>query len=220
MRRPWFTLVMAVVLVAVATPAEAESPAPGPPGLEEEPPDQWSPPVDGRVVRGYEPPQRPFGPQHLGVDFAAAPGSPVRAANDGLVAFAGRVGRSRSIALDHGGARRTTYAYLRRVVVRPGTPVRRGDVIGVSGGTGPGHNPDVVHFGYRVDGQPQDPAQLFRPRPPRISLAPLDRPACPSRSKPGTEPGRKPLVPNSMNPVWDHSSRRHGSEGRRDTRLH
>jgi murein DD-endopeptidase MepM/ murein hydrolase activator NlpD len=134
--------------------------------------------VDGPVVRGYEPPQRPFGPQHLGLDYSVRAGTPVRAAGDGVVAFAGLVGRSRAVAIEHAGARRTTYAYLSRVMVRPGTPVRRGDVIGRSGGSGPGHATAVLHFGYRVGAQARDPAQLFAPEPWRISLAPLDRPAC------------------------------------------
>jgi murein DD-endopeptidase MepM/ murein hydrolase activator NlpD len=139
---------------------------------------EWSPPVDGPVVRKYEAPTRPFGPRHLGIDFEAKPGTPVRAAGDGLVAFAALVGRSRAVGIEHPGARRTTYAYLRRLVVRSGTPVRRGDVIGFSGGQGPGHEPVVVHFGYRVNGQAEDPAQLFQPPRPRISLAPMDAPAC------------------------------------------
>ena len=176
MHRSRVALVVTVVLVSLGSPATAEP-------AEE----QWSPPVDGPVVRGYEPPERPFGPQHLGSDYAARPGTPVRAAGDGLIAFAGRVGRSRSVAIEHSHVRRTTYSYLGRVTVRPGASIRRGDVLGFSGGTGPGHEPGVVHFGYRRNGQPQDPAQLFRPSRPRISLAPLDAPAC---RYTGREPGR------------------------------
>jgi murein DD-endopeptidase MepM/ murein hydrolase activator NlpD len=146
------------------------------------PAQEWSPPVDGPVVRGFEPARRPFGPRHLGLDYAAEPGTPVRAAGDGAVVFAGRVGRrSLAVTVEHPGGRRTTYAYLRRIGVATGSPVRRGTVLGESGGTGPGHRPEVVHFGYRVAGVPRDPAPLFAPAPNRISLAPLDRPACPSR---------------------------------------
>jgi murein DD-endopeptidase MepM/ murein hydrolase activator NlpD len=173
MERSWVALAVSVVLVSLGPPATAA------PASEQ----QWSPPVDGPVVRGYEPPKRPFGPRHLGLDYAARPGTPVRAAGDGVVAFAGPVGRSRAVGVEHPGGRRTTYAYLRRVTVPPGAAVRRGDVVGFSGAAGPAHGPDVVHFGYRVDGQPQDPAQLFRAPTPRISLAPLDRPACPSRPR-------------------------------------
>ena len=181
MERNWVALAVSVVFMSLGPPATAF-----PPDAAGE--QQWSPPVEGPVVRGYEPPKRPFGPQHLGLDFSAPPGTPVRAAADGLVAFAGLVARSRSVAVEHPGGRRTTYAYLRRVTVRPGTPVRRGDVLGFSGGTGPGHGPDVVHFGYRVNGRPEDPAPLFHPERSRISLAPLDRPACPRPSRPAAGP--------------------------------
>jgi len=162
-RRTCITL--CIVVIGLAFPARASD-------------QEWSPPVDGRIARGYEPPTKPFGPRHLGIDFETPAGTPVRAAADGLVAFAGLVGRSRAVGIDHPGLRRTTYAYLRRVVVRPGAAVRRGEVVGFSGGHGPGHEAGVVHFGYRVNGRPQDPAPLFHPRRPRISLAPLDAPAC------------------------------------------
>jgi murein DD-endopeptidase MepM/ murein hydrolase activator NlpD len=168
--RRWLALVVIFVLLGPVAAVAAPEPSPG----------EWSPPVDGPVARGYEPPAGPFGPRHLGLDFAVAPGAPVRAAGDGIVVFAGRTGRSWGVAVAHPGARRTTYAYLRRIEVTPGRPVRRGAVLGESGGTGPGHGPGVLHFGYRVGGRPQDPAPLFGSPPPRISLAPLDRPACPA----------------------------------------
>ena len=165
MKRSWLAVACSVVLAGLGSPVVAAAP------------EQWSPPVDGPVVRGYEAPERPFGPRHLGLDFAAGPGTPVRAAGDGIVAFSGRVGKSRAVAVEHPGARRSTYAYLRRTLVLPGATVRRGDTIGISGAPGPAHRPDVVHFGYRVAGVPQDPAPLFEAAP-RISLAPVDRPAC------------------------------------------
>lgn len=180
MNRKWASVVVVVALLSGLTP-RADGAGQGRVPAREEP-TAWSPPVDGPVARGYEPPRRSFGPRHHGLDFAAAPGTPVRAAGDGVVAFAGQVGRSLSVAVEHAGTRRTTYAYLRRVLVLPGTPVRRGDTLGVSGAAGPGHRPDVVHFGYRVAGEPRNPASLFTATP-RISLAPLDRPACPSRPR-------------------------------------
>jgi murein DD-endopeptidase MepM/ murein hydrolase activator NlpD len=155
----------------------------GMPSVGAAPPDQWSPPVDGPVVRGYEPARRPYGPRHLGIDFAARPGTPVGAAGDGVVVFAGRVGGAWAVTVDHRGGQRTTYAYLRRIQVVPGWPVRRGAVLGDSGGAGPGHQPGVVHFGYRVNGRAEDPAPLFRAHSSRISLAPLDRPPCLSRRR-------------------------------------
>lgn len=169
MLRIRLTLVLTTVLATAGLPA-AHPPA-------EAAGEAWSPPVDGPVVRGYEPPDGPFGPRHLGLDYAVAAGTPVRAAGDGVVAFAGRVGRSLSVAIEHPGAQRTTYAYLRVVTVAPGRPVRRGTLLGESGGKGPGHGRAVLHFGYRRVGSSEDPAQLFH-SPPRFSLAPLDRPAC------------------------------------------
>jgi murein DD-endopeptidase MepM/ murein hydrolase activator NlpD len=183
-------IALSIVLIGLAPAARASD-------------QEWSRPVEGPVVRGYEPPSRPFGPQHLGLDFAARPGTPVRAAGDGVVAFAGLVGRARAVGIEHPGGRRTTYAYLRRAIVHSGMPVRRGDVLGFSGGRGPRHKPDVVHFGYRVNGQPQDPAQLFLPPRPRISLAPVDAPACrytghqPDRPRSGI---RTPARSNGVRP--------------------
>jgi len=168
------SLALTAALIALATPTQASG-------------QEWSPPVDGPVVRGYERPSRPYGPRHLGLDYAVPPGTPVRAAGDGVVAFAGLVGGSRAAGIEHPGARRTTYAYLSRVAVRPGTPVRRGDVLGFSGGAGPGHTAQVVHFGYRHNGSPEDPAGLFQGPPHRISLAPIDAPAC---RYTGPQPGR------------------------------
>ena len=176
MQRSWVALTVAAVLVAFGLPADAR------------PAGEWSPPVDGPVVRGYEPPKRPFGPRHLGLDFDARPGTPVRAAGDGVVAFAGLAGRSRAVAVEHPGGGRTTYAYLRRLTARPGAAVRRGDVLGFSGGDGPGHGSNVVHFGYRVNGRPEDPATLFQAPSPRISLAPLDRPSCPAQPRRAASP--------------------------------
>jgi murein DD-endopeptidase MepM/ murein hydrolase activator NlpD len=190
------TLVLTTVLAAAGLPA-AGLPAAGlPAGAAVV--EQWSPPVDGPVVRGYEPPDRPFGPRHLGLDYAAPPGTPVKAAGDGVVVFAGQVGRGRSVALQHPGSRRTTYAYLRRLDVRLGATVRRGQVLGLSGSSGPRHDPGVVHFGYRVNGRAEDPKVLVGGSRPRISLAPLDRPACPTLRPNPTPPGRKFTRPRSI----------------------
>ena len=178
MSRHWLPIVVSLVLLGPVPVARAE------PADHEE----WSRPVDGPVARGFEPPKRPFGPHHLGVDYAAPPGTPVRAAGDGVVVFAGRTGHAWAVTVAHSGARHTTYAYLRSIRVTVGWPVRRGAVVGESGGTGPGHEAVVVHFGYRLRGRAEDPAGLFPAPPmPRITLAPLDRPACPARL--GEAPG-------------------------------
>lgn len=126
------------------------------------------PPVEGPAVRPFDPPDAPWAAGHRGVDYRVPPGTPVRAAAPGVVAFAGRVAGGLHVAVDHLGGVRTSYAYLSRLGVGEGVRVERGTVLGWSGGTGPGHGPDLVHFGVRERGRYVEPA------PARVRLAPLD----------------------------------------------
>jgi murein DD-endopeptidase MepM/ murein hydrolase activator NlpD len=117
----------------------------------------WSTPVDGPVVRRFEAPASAFGPGHRGVDFGAPPGTAVRSAGSGVVAFAGPVGGRLVVVVAHPGGQRSGYAYLARLVVTGGQPVERGAVLGFSGGTGPGHPAGVLHFSLREGGEYVDP---------------------------------------------------------------
>jgi murein DD-endopeptidase MepM/ murein hydrolase activator NlpD len=123
----------------------------------------WSPPVSGPVARGFHPPATPFGAGHLGVDFATPPATPVRAAGDGIVVFAGRVGAGLHVVVRHPGDIRTSDSFLAAVSVVTGEAVERGGVLGTSGGTGPGHGAGVLHFAVRVSGSYVDPMLLFAP---------------------------------------------------------
>ena len=123
----------------------------------------WRRPVDGAVVRPFEEPQSTYGPGHRGVDLAAAPGTAVRAANDGVVSFAGQVGGTLHVTITHEGKLRTSYSYLSSVAVRVGQSVTRGDVVGATGGSGPDHDGGVLHFGLRVADRYVDPMVLFSP---------------------------------------------------------
>jgi murein DD-endopeptidase MepM/ murein hydrolase activator NlpD len=123
----------------------------------------WSPPVDGPVVRGFDPPDSPFGPGHLGVDYGVAPGTPVHAAGDGVVVFAGRVAAALHVVTLHAGDIRTSDSFLATVAVVSGQRVRRGALLGTTGGTGDGHGPGVLHFGVRVGAEYIDPLLLFAP---------------------------------------------------------
>lgn len=87
---------------------------------------------------------------HRGVDFAAPTGTPVYAAGDGTVAFAGwRGDYGRTVILRHGGGFSTLYAHLSAIPgsIRPGTRVRQGQVIGRVGSTGLSTGP---HLHYEV----------------------------------------------------------------------
>jgi murein DD-endopeptidase MepM/ murein hydrolase activator NlpD len=123
----------------------------------------WSKPVDGPVARPFDPPVSRFGPGHLGVDFATPPASPVHAAGDGVVAFAGRVGADLHVVVRHPGDIRTSYSFLASVTVVTGQAVERGAVVGTSGGTAPAHGAGVLHFGVRVGTTYIDPMRLFGP---------------------------------------------------------
>ena len=145
-------LVVCVSMFAAAVPAAA--------GIGD---GQWSRPVNGPVVRGFDPPSTPFGPGHLGVDFAAAPGTPVHAAGDGVVVFAGHVGAALHVVVRHSGDIRTSYSFLLSASVVNGQRLARGVVVGTSGGTGAGHGPGLLHFGVRVGATYVDPILLFEP---------------------------------------------------------
>jgi murein DD-endopeptidase MepM/ murein hydrolase activator NlpD len=75
--------------------------------------------------------------RHLGVDFAARKGEPVRAANRGVVTFVGGLYFSgNTVFLDHGGGLVTAYLHLSRALVARGDTVSAGQVIGRVGATG------------------------------------------------------------------------------------
>lgn len=102
---------------------------------------------------------------HQGVDIAAAPGAPVRAAADGLVTRASRQGGlGKAVFLSHGYGLSTRYGHLSEIVVKPGQRVRRGDVIGQVGNTGrsTGYH---LHYEVHLDGDPVDPLAYLMDRP-------------------------------------------------------
>jgi murein DD-endopeptidase MepM/ murein hydrolase activator NlpD len=87
---------------------------------------------------------------HLGIDYAAAVGTPVHAAGNGRVQFAGwRNGFGKFIQINHGTEYTTTYGHLSRIAagLRNGSEVRQGQVIGYVGATGLATGP---HLDYRI----------------------------------------------------------------------
>lgn len=85
---------------------------------------------------------------HLGVDFAAPRGTPVRAVADGVVQYAGwRGGLGRFVRLDHPGPYGSGYGHLYRIAkgVRGGGRVKQGQIIGYVGSTGLATGPHL-HF--------------------------------------------------------------------------
>jgi murein DD-endopeptidase MepM/ murein hydrolase activator NlpD len=103
---------------------------------------------------------------HNGVDIGAAAGTPMRAVNDGLVAYSnnGMRGYGNSVVLLHADGTITLYAHCRATYVFAGERVRRGQVIAEVGETGITHGAHL-HFEWRRDGQPLDPLPHFVDRP-------------------------------------------------------
>lgn len=99
---------------------------------------------------------------HLGVDFAAPTGTPVWAAADGVVTFAGRNrAAGNMIVLDHQNGMVSIYMHLQRFRrgLSRGDEVRQRQVIGYVGSTGRSTGPHL-HFGVKVNGQYVDPLKL------------------------------------------------------------
>jgi murein DD-endopeptidase MepM/ murein hydrolase activator NlpD len=99
---------------------------------------------------------------HLGTDYGAVTGTPVRTVGDGVVEFAGEQnGFGNVIIVKHNNTDQTLYAHLSRIDVRPGQGVTQGQKIGAVGATGWATGPHL-HFEFRVNGVHQDPSLIAR----------------------------------------------------------
>jgi murein DD-endopeptidase MepM/ murein hydrolase activator NlpD len=98
---------------------------------------------------------------HSGMDFGADYGSPIMAADRGVVVFAGWYGGyGNTIIIDHGGGMTTLYAHSEELYVAEGQSVQRGQAIAAVGSTGLSTGPHL-HFEVRRDGEPIDPAEFL-----------------------------------------------------------
>jgi murein DD-endopeptidase MepM/ murein hydrolase activator NlpD len=99
---------------------------------------------------------------HLGVDFGAPTGTPVRTVGDGVVTFAGQQnGYGNVVQILHNGDRTTVYAHLSRIDVRRGQRVEQGTRIGAVGSTGWATGPHL-HFEFKLGGRQVDPMTIAR----------------------------------------------------------
>ena len=100
--------------------------------------------------------------QHKGTDFAAATGTPIRAAGDGVIDFAGvQGGYGNVVVIKHWANYSTAYAHMSRFAngMRKGAKVSQGDVIGYVGTTGWSTGAHL-HYEFRVAGEAKDPGKL------------------------------------------------------------
>jgi murein DD-endopeptidase MepM/ murein hydrolase activator NlpD len=98
---------------------------------------------------------------HAGIDIAVPAGTPIRAAQEGIVVFAAYNGAyGKAIKLDHQNGYSTLYAHNARNLVHVGQSVKVGQVICLSGNTGRSTGPHL-HFEVHKDGWPVDPLEYL-----------------------------------------------------------
>ncbi|MBP2668460.1 MAG: LysM peptidoglycan-binding protein [Deltaproteobacteria bacterium] len=112
-------------------------------------------PVEGTVSSGFGGRE---GGRHAGVDLIAPKGTEVRAAELGIVVYAGEGmrGYGKAVVLDHGEGVTTLYGHLDAIHVESGDAVPAGAPIGTVGRSG-NATTYHLHFEIRVDGEPVDP---------------------------------------------------------------
>lgn len=118
-------------------------------------------PLKGRIIRPFGP--LPSGARNDGINIRAKLGSPVLAAADGVVAFAGPLAAfGQLVLLRHGGGWLTAYGHARTLLVARGQSVRRGQPIAEVGATGTASEPQL-HFEIRDGRRPINPIDRLPP---------------------------------------------------------
>jgi murein DD-endopeptidase MepM/ murein hydrolase activator NlpD len=147
---------------AQANPApEPEEAAPAPKPSETTsalPTFRW--PVRGKVITGYG--AKTNGKSNDGINVAVPEGTPVKAAEDGVVAYSGNElkGYGNLILVRHSNGYVTAYAHASELLVKRGDTIKRGQVIAKSGQSGEVGSPQL-HFEIRKGSQPVDPLQFL-----------------------------------------------------------
>jgi murein DD-endopeptidase MepM/ murein hydrolase activator NlpD len=113
-------------------------------------------PVKGKIISGYGP--KPNGLKNEGINIAVPEGTSVRAAEGGVVAYAGNElkGYGNLVLIRHAGGYVTAYAHASELMVKRGDTVKRGDVIAKAGQTGAVQSPQL-HFEVRKGASALDP---------------------------------------------------------------
>ncbi|NJO39415.1 MAG: peptidoglycan DD-metalloendopeptidase family protein [Cyanobacteria bacterium CRU_2_1] len=117
-------------------------------------------PSDGVMTSGFGDRLHPilgYTRFHSGVDFGVDYGSPIWAANTGVVIFAGWYGGyGQAVIIDHGNNITTLYGHTEEIYVAEGQIVQKGQVIAAVGSTGLSTGPHL-HFEVHLNGEPVDP---------------------------------------------------------------
>ena len=117
-------------------------------------------PVRGRVITGFG--SKSNGTQNDGINLAVPEGTPVKAADDGVVAYAGNElkGYGNLVLIRHSNGYVSAYAHAKELLVKRGDTIKRGQVIAHAGQTGNVTSPQL-HFEIRKGSTPVDPTQFL-----------------------------------------------------------
>jgi murein DD-endopeptidase MepM/ murein hydrolase activator NlpD len=121
---------------------------------------KFSKPVKGKVISGFGPKKN--GLHNDGINIAAKKGTPVKAAENGLIVYSSNKikGLGNIILVKHDGDWVTTYAHLDKPLAKKGQKVYKGTTIGTVGETGSVNSPQL-HFEIRKRTKPVDPSKYF-----------------------------------------------------------
>jgi murein DD-endopeptidase MepM/ murein hydrolase activator NlpD len=139
---------------SVATPNEAPAATNAVRGGNNSMSFRW--PAKGRIIAGFGP--KTNGQSNDGINIALPEGTPVKAAEDGVVAYAGNElkGYGNLVLVRHADGYVTAYAHAKELMVKRGDPIKRGQTIARSGQTGNVDAPQL-HFEIRKGPSPIDP---------------------------------------------------------------
>jgi murein DD-endopeptidase MepM/ murein hydrolase activator NlpD len=103
------------------------------------------------------------GGRNDGINLAVPEGTPIKAAEDGIISYAGNElgDHGNLIIIHHGNGYFTLYAHAKELLVKRGDRIKRGQVIAHSGQTGNVNAPQL-HFEVRKEGTPVDPMRLLK----------------------------------------------------------
>ncbi len=104
-----------------------------------------------------------FNWRHVGLDIACPKGTPIRAAEDGVVYKVAylNTGYGHHVFIDHGNGKTTRYGHMTTIFVKEGETVKRGQEIGLEGSTGMSTGPHL-HFEVRINNKPYNPLNYLR----------------------------------------------------------
>ena len=117
-------------------------------------------PVRGKVITSYG--AKTNGKSNDGINLAVPEGTPVKAAEDGVVAYSGNelTGYGNLVLVRHSNGYVTAYAHASELMVKRGDTIKRGQIIAKSGQSGEVGSPQL-HFEIRKGSSPVDPLQFL-----------------------------------------------------------